>query len=112
MKKICTQYKYSKSMNSLLESKIYSCTQVQKTQSWKIMDFVNEINDWNEYFLDFKEGQYQEMELIWIILSTIRPEEKINKNLWKWSIIKPEGNEDDLIEINPEIFEEKQFVIS
>ena len=72
------------------------------------------MEELNEYFPSYRENQYPERDFMWTIVSTLRPEQtkKLIDEARKHRSIKGEGNQDELVEVDPDIYKEIQSTLS
>ena len=80
----------------------------------KLWPYIKEIEEFNQYFQDFKVGEPPERKFHWSIISTFCPEatKKIIEDARKDRSIKSEENKEELVEVDNKIFQKIKSVFS
>ena len=75
---------------------------------------IKEVEELNKYFPSYRESQYQKRDFMLTIVSMLLPEQtkKLIDEARKHRSIKGEGNQDELVEVDPEICKEIQSTLS
>ena len=79
----------------------------------KLWPYIKEIDELNAYFPDLKETEKPERVYMWAVISTLRPDQtrKLIEDARKSRSQQKTYDENELVEVDPEIFKEIQSVL-
>ena len=80
----------------------------------KLWPYIKELEDLAIYFPDMKPDQYPDRDYMWTVISTLRTDvtQKLVKQARDHRSVTREENNEELVEVDPEIFREIKSILT